>query len=73
MADDKLVAKRKLEEMLMVVSRYRSYLEAYRNRGDTSGVTRCERLLDLHYSRIREHCAEHNLELPHNVPSEGAE
>ncbi len=71
MADDKRVAKGELEEKLMVVSKYRSYLEAYRNRGDTSGVARCERLLDLHYSRIREHCAEHGLELPRDVPPVG--
>ena len=70
MADDKRVAKRKLEEMLMVVSRYRSYLEQYRNRGDTSGVAKCERLLDLHYSRIRSHCTEHGLERPNDVPAE---
>jgi hypothetical protein len=73
MAVDKRKAKRRLEELLMNVSRYQSYLEAYRNRGDTSGVARCERLLDLHYSSIREHCAEHDLELPHGVPSESAE
>ncbi len=59
--------------MLIVVSRYRSYLEAYRNRGDTSGVAKCERLLDLRYSRIREHCAEHDLERPHDVPVEDSE
>ena len=73
MADDKLVAKRKLEAMLMVVSRYRSYLEAYRNRGDTSGVAKCEQLLDLRYSRIRKHCAEHGLELPDDVPAADSE
>ncbi len=73
MAVDKRAAKRTLEEMMMIVNRYQSYLEAYRNRGDTSGVSRCERLLDLRYSRIREHCAEHDLELPPDVPDEGAE
>ena len=70
MADDKRVAKRKLEEMLMVVSTYRSYLEEFRNRGDTSGVPKCERLLDFHYSRIRKHCAEHGLDLPNDIPAE---
>ncbi len=70
MAGDNQVAERKLEAMLMVASRYRSYLEEFRNRGDTSGVAKCERLLGLNYSRIREHCAEHELDLPHDVPSE---
>ena len=73
MAVDKRKAKRELEDKLIWVSKYQSYLEAYRNRGDTSGVARYERLLDLHYSSIREHCAEHDLELPHDVPDEGAE
>ena len=45
-------------------------MEEFRNRGDTSGVAKCERLLDLHYSRIRSHCAEHELDLPHDVPDE---
>ncbi len=70
MADDERVAERKLEESLMMVSRYRNDLAAYHNKGDASGVERCERALKLNYSRIREHCAEHNLELPHDVPSE---
>jgi hypothetical protein len=48
-------------------------LEAYRKKGDAFGVTRCERLLKANYSLIREYCARHDLELPGDVPSEGAE
>ncbi len=73
MATDKRVAERKLEDLLTAVSWHRSVQEAYRNEGSTDGVVRCERLLKLDYARIREHCAEHNLELPHDMPSEGAE
>ena len=73
MADDKRVAKWGLEDLLMTMSRHRSHLTAYRNKGDAAGVARCERLLKLDYSRIREHCAEHDLELPDDVPSEGVE
>ena len=72
MADDERVAERKLEESLMMVSRYRNDLAAYHNKGDASGVARCERELKIIYTRIREHCAEHDLELPHGVPSESA-
>ena len=72
MADDKRVAKRKLEEMLMVVSKLRRDLEEYRNKGDVSGVALCERWLKHNHSRIREHCAEHDLERPRDVPPEGA-
>ncbi len=72
MADDERVAKRKLEAMLMVVSRYRSYLEEFRNRGDAFGVKRGERLLKFDHSRIRKHCAKNDLELPHDVPPEDA-
>ncbi len=73
MATDKRVAERKLEELLTVMSWHQSDLAAYRNKVDASTVTRCERLLKLDYARIRTHCAEHDLELPHDVPSEGAE
>ncbi len=73
MADDKRVAKRKLEEMLLAMIGHQSDLAAYRNRGDASRVAQCERALRVYSSRIREHCAEHDLELPHDVPSEGAE
>ena len=68
MADDKRVAKRKLEDLLTAVSWHRSVQEAYRNKGGADGVARCERLLEYDHSRIRTHCAEHDLELPHDVP-----
>ena len=70
MADDKQAAERRLDNLLMMVSRYRGYLEQYRNRGDTSGVAKCERLLDFHYSRIRKLCTEHGLDLPNDIPAE---
>ncbi len=72
MADDKRVAEQRLEEMLMTMSGDRSNLEAYRNKGDAYGMAQCERLLEYEYSRIREHCAEHGLNLPHDVPPEDA-
>ncbi len=71
-ADDKRVAKRKLEDLLTVMGWHRSDLAAYRNKGDAFGVARCERLLKFNYSRIRKHCARHDLELPHDVPPEDA-
>ena len=73
MVDDKRVAERKLENLLMSMSRHRNALAAYRNKGDTAGVERCERALEFDYLRIRKHCAKNDLELPHDVPSEGAE
>ena len=73
MADDKRVAKRKLEDLLTVMSGQRRDLAAYLSIADFSGVERCEQLLKAYYSRIRSHCAEHGLELPHDVPPEGAE
>ncbi len=69
MAADKRAAKRKLEDLLTVMSWHRSDLAAYRNKGDAFTVARCERLLKLDYARIRTHCAEHDLELPDDVPS----
>ena len=66
-------AERELEEMLMEMSEHRSHLAAYHNIRDAFGVKRGERLLKFDHSRIREHCAEHDLELPHDVPFEGAE
>ncbi len=72
MADDKRVAIRKLEDLLTAVSWHRTVREAYRNEGGTAGVERCELLLKLDYALIRSYCAEHDLELPHDVPSEGA-
>ena len=73
MADDERVAKRKLENLLTLMRGHRRDLVAYLSIGDFSGVARCEQLLKVYYSRIREHCAEHHLELPHDAPSEGAE
>ena len=72
-ATDNRAAKRILEELFMTMGGFRRHLEAYRNKGDFSGVARCELALKLAYSRIRKHCADHDLELPHDVPSEGAE
>ena len=73
MAVDKRVAKRKLEEMLMSMDGHRNDLAAYSDKHDAFGVKRCVRLLKLDHSLIREHCAEHDLELPHDVPSEEKE
>jgi hypothetical protein len=36
-------------------------------------VARCEQLLKIDHSHIRKLCARHDLELPHDVPSEGTE
>ena len=73
MADDKRVAKLELENLLTVMSRHRRNLAAYLSVGDFYEVERCEQLLKAYYSRIREHCAEHDQELPHDVPPEDAE
>ncbi len=73
MADDKRVAEQRLAELLMEMREHRKAQETYRNNGDAFGVKRGERLLKFDHSRIREHCAEHDLELPHDVPSEGVE
>ena len=72
MADDKRVAKRELEELLSVMSGHRNDRAAYRDKGDFAGVARFEHLLNFDYSRIRAHCVEHDLELPHDVPPESA-
>ncbi len=56
--------------MLMVVSGHQDNLAAYLIIGDASGVMRCERALRIDYALIRKHCAEHELDLPHDVPSE---
>jgi hypothetical protein len=71
-ADDKRVAKWRLEDLLITMSRHRRHLTVYRNKGDAAGVARCERVLETEYSNIREHCAEYDLELPHDVPPEDA-
>jgi hypothetical protein len=73
MANDKRVAKLKLEDLLMTMSAHRNALAAYRNKGDAAGVERCERRLEFTCLRIRNHCAKNDLELPHDVPSAGAE
>ena len=72
MAVDKLAAKRELEELLMAVSSHLRDLEAYRNEGDDAGEERSELALIYDYARIRSHCAEYGLELPHDVPPEDA-
>ncbi len=72
MVTDKRVAERRLEEMLMTLHWHRRSLEAYRNKGDATGVGRCEQILKLDHRHIRKHCAEHDLELPHGVPPEDA-
>ena len=72
MADDTRVVKRRLEELLMAMGRNRRDREAYRDKGDAAGVARCERALKINCSLIRSHCAKHDLELPHDVPPEGA-
>ena len=69
MAFDKRAAERELKEMLGGLYRPRSALDLYRKQGNAAEVERCERLLKASYSRIREFCAEHKLELPHDVPS----
>ena len=73
MAVNKQAAKRRLDRLLMNLHGHRRDLEAYRNRGDAAGVERCERALEFYRRHIREYCVEHDLELPHDVPDEGAE
>ena len=73
MAVDKRVAKRKLAELLTTKGWHENALAACREKEDASGVEGCERALRIDYSLIREHCAEHDLPLPHDVPSESAE
>jgi hypothetical protein len=72
-ADDKREAKRKLEDLLTVMSWHRSDLEAYRKKEDVFEVKRGERLLKFDHSRIRKHCAKHDLDLPRDVPPEDTE
>jgi hypothetical protein len=59
--------------MLVAMRRHRNDLAAYSDKEDAFGVARCKLLLKTNYSRIREHCAKHDLELPHDVPPGGAE
>ena len=72
-AGGKLVAKRRLKELLMAMSSRRDDLAAYRNKGDAAGVAQCERALKLNYTLIRAHCAKHDLKRPYDVPPGGAE
>jgi hypothetical protein len=72
-AVDKLAAKQELEGMLIKRRWLVRDLEAYREKGDAVGVARCEPLVKAQERRIREHCAEHGLELPHDVRPEDAE
>ncbi len=73
MATEKRTAERKLEDMLTVMGGYRRGLAAYLSIGNFSEVERCEQLLKAYHSRIRVHCAEHDLKLPHDVPPEDSE
>ena len=72
MAVDKRPAEQRRDELLMTRNGHLRDREAYRDKGDAFGVARCERLLKFNYSRIRKHCARHDLELPHDVPPEDA-
>ncbi len=73
MATDKRVPQRRLEELLMTRDWHRSIKEAYREKGNASGEERCDQLVKADNRRIREHCAEHGLELPHDVKREDSE
>ncbi len=73
MADDKRIAEQELEEMLMKRHWLVCDLEAYREKGDAVGVARCEPLVKAQERRIREHCAEHGLDVPHDVKREDSE
>ena len=73
MAVDKRAAKRTLDELMMNVSRHRGYLEAYRKSRIAPAVAQSERILRYDYQHVREHCAEHGLDVPPDVPDEGAE
>ncbi len=70
MADDKQAAERRLDNLLMTRDRNRRDLEVYRDKGDTPEMKRCQRALKFDHSRIRSHCSEHDLDLPHDVPAE---
>ncbi len=72
MATDKRVAKRHLKEMLMAMNNHRNGRAEYGDNRDAAGVERCDRALKSNYARIRSHCAEHGMELPHDVPPEDA-
>ncbi len=65
-------AKRELENLLMTLHWHRRHRDLYLDKGDAAGVEQCEWALRLDHRRIREHCAEHGLDLPHDVPPENA-
>ncbi len=71
MAVDKRKAKRKLAELLVTMEGHLNNLATYSRRGDAAEVERCRTVLKLNYSRIREHCIEHDLTLPHDMPPAG--
>ena len=73
MATEKRTAERELEELLMAVSAHLRDLEAYRNEGDDAGEERSKLVLKYDYARIRSHCAEHGLDVPHDVKREDSE
>ena len=65
--------KRRLEELLIARHWHLRHLEEYCKKGDAAGEEQCDRLVKADNRRIREHCAEHGLELPHDVTPEGEE
>jgi hypothetical protein len=69
-AHDKQAAERRLDNLLMTRDRHRRGLEVYRDKGDTPEMERCQRALKLDHSRIRQHCTEHGLDLPNDIPAE---
>ncbi len=72
MAVDKRPAERRRDELLMTRRWHWSVKDAYHRKGNASGEERCDQLVKADNRRIREHCAEHGLELPHDVPPESA-
>ena len=71
MAVDNREAKRTLEELVMTMHAHRSAEAEYRKKEDDSGVVRCELALKLDYILVREYCAKHGLDVPHDVPPSG--
>ncbi len=72
MATDKRVAERELKKKILTRLWHQRDLEAYRKKGNAAGEERCKLALELYDALIRSHCAEHDLELPHDVPPEDA-
>ena len=73
MAIDKRKAKQKLAEFVVTMEGHRNNQGEYSRRGDAAGVEKCRSLLKLDHRHIREHCAEHDLDVPPDLPDEGAE